>query len=170
MDIKQLIGDYDVFVSLVDSTLIEMGIDESEIVMIDHLCYRVESIEEYKTMKAQLVHFGTIIGEIMINGRLIATYDLETPIQTTKWRIPYIELPAPKHDSFYSSGLEHAEIVVNGSLEKFKKRHNNLRFKDSNNSKKINPELTLIDTPVGIKFHELQLGAVVRIEQAMNVV
>lgn len=165
---RNIIGDYQGFVATINRRFVEVGIDAgSELVMCDHLCYRVDSQEEYVKMQSLLSKVASNIGEVPVSGRLITTFELHEPLEVGGWTIPYIELPAPKPGSPYPSGLEHAEFVV-VSLGDFQNRHNNLPFNDKGMSKVINPELGLNMGDVSVKFHEISLGAVVRLEERLD--
>lgn len=166
---EQLIGDYTAFIARIDEELIKIGIAQEEISMIDHVCYRVETKERYQEMLKKLTGIGTLLGETEINGRLIATFELAEYLKVNDWIIPYIELPEPKQRSPYMEGLEHAEMVVIGSLENFMKRHSELPFSRSGLGKSINPEAGLKTDAISVKFHEQQLGAVVRIEKQLGI-
>lgn len=167
--VKEIIGDYTGFIKSVDQGLTRIGIDKSEISMIDHICYRVETNERYQEMLGRCSEIGRLLGESEINGRLIATFEFYQYVSVAGWTVPYLELPAPKEGSEYSEGLEHAELVVVGSLEYFINRHTDLTFKTAGMGKSINPELGLKKDGLSVKFHEQQLGAVVRIEQHLGI-
>ena len=108
-----------------------------------------------------------MIGEVKVSGRPIATFEFDEPLKAAGWRVPYLELPAPKPGSVYSEGLEHCELVVIGALDKFAKRYVDLPFDHKGMKKLINPELGLKTDYMSVKFHEQPLGAVVRIEQRL---
>jgi len=164
---KELIGDYEAFIQNISDGLERSGIMRSELTMMDHICYRVETIERYREMLSALEQYATMIGENVVNGRPIATFELDSYIHVDDWVVPYIELPAPKDGSFYKEGLEHAELVVAGSLGRFLEYHSDLAFGGGGMNKLINPEASLKTDGFSVKFHEQQLGAVVRIEKAL---
>lgn len=166
---NKIIGDYVTFLQKVDEGLRQVGIDRSEVAMIDHLCYRVETLERYQRILSRCAEIGTLLGESQINGRPIATFELTDYLQAAGWTVPYLELPAPKSSSPYVEGLEHAEAVVVGSLDRFEERHRGLMFTRGGMSQSINPELGLKLDDFSIKFHEQPLGAVVRIEKQLGI-
>jgi predicted metalloenzyme YecM len=134
--------------------------------MMDHLCYRVETLERYDEMKMLLGQRAFFLDESEVAGRLITTFEFDDPLRAHGWRVPFLELPQPKEGSPYPEGLEHAELVVVGRLETFHKHHL-LPFDDKAMGKTINPELGLKLDGVSVKFHEVQLGAVCAIEQRL---
>jgi predicted metalloenzyme YecM len=168
MAMKKLIGDYESFVDNVNRGLSECGIDRGELAMMDHICYRVETIERYDEMKRKLGEVARLLGESEVSGRLIATYECDVPLETGGWIIPCIELPQPKESSPYPEGLEHVELVTVSGLDLFEAKHSDLPFDHAGMSKTINPELGLKHAGISVKFHEQPLGAVVRIEKRLN--
>jgi predicted metalloenzyme YecM len=168
MRMKDAIGDYETFISAITVGLAASGIDRRELAMMDHLCYRVETQGRYDEMLKRLKDEATFLGEAPVSGRKIATFELKEYIQADGWTIPYLELPEPKEGSPYVEGLEHAELVVIGGLDRFAERHSSLPFNDKGMSKKVNPELGLKTNTLSVKFHEQPLGAVVRIEQRLG--
>jgi predicted metalloenzyme YecM len=165
---RDILGDYEGFIRTLTEGLKERGIARDELSMMDHICYRVETQERYQELLVSLVHDARLLGENEVGGRTIATFEFNDYLQVDSWTVPYLELPAPKEGSPYTEGLEHAELVVIGSLERFIQRHGDLSLSLKGMSKKINPEASLKDGAFSVKFHEQQLGAVVRIENALG--
>lgn len=165
---KQIIGEFEAFVENVNDGLTRCGIDRSELAMMDHICYRVETNERYDEMKQKLGERAVLLGETEISGRLIATFECEEPLQAGGWQVPYIELPQPKDGAPYPEGLEHVELVTVRSLAQFEAMHSDLPFDHKGMGKTINPELGLKHEGISVKFHEQPLGAVVRIEQRLG--
>lgn len=164
----EILGDYETFVKGIGTGLAASGIERSELSMMDHLCYRVETHERYGELLTKFGSFAVLLGEAEVSGRNIATFELDEYITADGWTVPYIELPEPKDGSSYREGLEHAELVVIGGLDRFARRHKNLTFDTKGMSKDINPELGLRTDALSVKFHEQPLGAVVRIEQRLG--
>lgn len=165
---KDVLGDYEPFVENINEGLKRVGIARDELAMMDHLCYRVETLERYDEMKRKLGERAVLLGETEISGRLIATYECNIPLEVDGWRIPCIELPQPKEGSPYPEGLEHAELVTISGLNLFEAQHPDLPFNYAGMSKSINPELGLKHEGISVKFHEQPLGAVVRIENRLS--
>lgn len=163
-----LIGDYETFIGTVSARLAAAGIDRGELAMMDHLCYRVATQERYEAMRDRLSSAAQFLGETVVAGRPISTFELHDYLTAGGWTVPYLELPAPKDSSPYAEGLEHAELVVLGGLDRFARRHADLAFDTKGLQKDTNPELSLKLDGVAMKFHEQSLGAVVRIEQRLG--
>lgn len=166
---RENIGDYDAFITNIDEGLKRLGIARDEVSMMDHVCYRVETKQRYQEMLAKCASIGILLGESEINGRMIATFELNEYLQAAGWTVPFLELPEPKEGSPYAEGLEHAELVVIGGLERFLKRHEDLPFTYGGIGKSINPEAGLKTEDISVKFHEQQLGAVVRVEKQLGI-
>lgn len=165
---KEILGDYEIFIQAIAAGLDELGIQRSELVMMDHICYRVETGERYQELKQRLQENALLVAENQVNGREISTFEFEEPLKAAGWVLPYLELPAPKPGSHYTEGLEHVELVTAGSLERFLQRHSDLTFSLEGMGKLINPEATLKTEALSVKFHEQPLGAVARIEQRLS--
>ncbi len=118
-------------------------------------------------MKRALGEIAVLCGESKVQGRDIAIYELHDYIHSHGWVIPYIELPAPKEGSPYAEGLEHAEFVVVGSLARFHQKYQHLPFETKSMDRGLNPELGLKTDRAAMKFHKLQIGAVVDIESLL---
>lgn len=164
----KILGDCERFISRTSRGLSLIGIDRSELAMMDHLCYRVETDGRYEEMFQRLTEIASHLGSASINGRTIATFELHDYLEVDGWIVPCIELPAPKEESPYPEGLEHAEFVIIGGLERFAEKHAQLPFNRKGMLKDLNPELGLKVNGLSVKFHEQPLGAVVRIEQRLG--
>ncbi len=165
---KEIIGDYEAFIGGIGKGLVAAGIDRSELAMMDHICYRVDTLERYDELLSILSDTAILLGEAIVSGRKIATFELREYIEFDGWTVPYLELPQPKDGSPYPEGLEHAELVVIGGLDRFAERHSDLAFDAKGMIKEVNPELGLKTDLLSVKFHEQPLGAVVRIEQRLS--
>ena len=166
---KELLGDYETFVAEISDGLRRCGIGRDEIAMMDHICYRVETIERYDQMKARLAKSAFLLGESMVSGRLIATFECEEPLKVDGWTIPYIELPQPKSGSDYSEGLEHVEFVLFDTFETFLEKYSTHNFDLKAMHRGINPEIALSLGRYSVKFHLLGLLTVVYLEHKLGV-
>lgn len=160
-------GDIEVFVRDINDGLDRNHISRDDLAMMDHVCYRVETVKRYNTLLREFGEHARLLDESIVSGRMIATFEFPEPLEVGGWRVPYLELPQPKENSPYPEGLEHAEFVVVGSLERFQRQYAGLAFDEKGMSKPINPELGLKDEGMSVKFHEQPLGAVTRIEQQL---
>lgn len=165
---ENIIGDYEAFIKNISSGLMSAGIERDELAMMDHLCYRVETVDRYIAIRDALGAVATLLDVSVVAGRNIATFELNEYIKTDGWTVPYLELPEPKEGSLYKEGLEHAELIVIGSLDRFAKKHTSLPFEIKGMAKSINPELGLKTDQISVKFHEQSLGSVVRTEQRIK--
>ncbi|AHZ85440.1 hypothetical protein Bb109J_c3406 [Bdellovibrio bacteriovorus] len=132
---------------------------------IDHLCYRVSSLESYHTLKAQFADFAELLIESDVNGRPIATYKFAEPIRFRDWSIQVVELPAPKPGKTTIEGFEHFEVVADVGFDEIKDRYPQAAFSESGLKKDFNPELEISLDELAIKFHPLSLESVIRLEK-----
>jgi predicted metalloenzyme YecM len=164
---NEIIGDYHEAVAKINGGLVKAGIDRHELSMLDHLCYRTETLEEYHEVLDRFSELGRNLGNVIVEGRPIAAIALTQPLETGGWKIPFLEIAAPKEGSPYLSGLEHAEFVPYKLLEDFEQDHKELNFIYNAMDRVENPELKLRDFGISVKFHRLSLGSVVMIEDKL---
>jgi predicted metalloenzyme YecM len=136
---------------------------------IDHVCYRVETLERYAWVKGYFSARGTLLAETPYAGRPIAVFRLERPVVSGNLFTQLVELPAPKVGSPYREGWEHAEIVIHETLESFMRRFPG-DWKTAALAKRLNPEIALsLGDGISVKFHRIALDEVVRLEREFGV-
>lgn len=143
------------------------GIDLSN-KQIDHICYRVESLERYTQMKEELSNFATALPEQEIAGRPIVIFRLQDPIEVGGKSVWLIELPAPKPTGGYKEGFQHFEVVIDEPFEDFIARYPDLAFKTSKMEKGDNPEISLTFSGRVVKFHHRPVDQVIATREANN--
>lgn len=158
--IHDLLGDPTLFLGRLFAALEEAEVDVSNY-ELDHLCYRVETQERYKELKAQLSRLGELLSEKEVSGRPIAAFKLKEPILYKNRRIWCVELPAPKPGSPYPEGYEHAEFVIRQCFPDFIGQHPAADFDTKALSKRINPEVRLQFDGFSVKFHRQSLEYVI---------
>jgi len=129
--------------------------------VIDHLCYRVETEKRYLELKEKLSKHGKLLTEKPIGGRPIATFKLEEPFVFQDQKIYLVELPAPKKGRFYAEGWEHFEMVITTDFENFMQQYPHLDFDTRAMTKKVNPEVRLTFSSGSVKFHHYPLDYVI---------
>jgi len=172
---------------------IQVGLKEEHDVDVseyhaDHVCWRVESIEEYREIVMALRYNTdnfTLLIESEVKGRSITTFRLVESIIVDNGTVDVVEIPAPKDGSPYKTGLEHVEFVISGGflplcpmnddpdlsvLDEFVRRHPNVEFNVKGRCKEINPHVSmkLILGSFGIcaaKFHLISLSKVIEYEK-----
>ena len=142
------------------------------------VCYRCETVEEYKQVCNDLKPFGIVLIESMIGKRPICTVQLNEPFvyiyQENEFNISCLEIPSPKTGSFYASGLEHFEVVIGGSLTPkntqsalldFASQHNAIEFDKRAIGKEINADIAMkLPSGASVKFHCCPLYKVIEFE------
>lgn len=136
---------------------------------IDHLCYRVQTLEEYAEASKLFLAIGQLLIESEVNGRMISTYKLFKPINYSGRTIDVIELPAPKLGKQTITGFEHIEVVVDEPLWSLSEQYHHLKQDKGGFHKRFNAELEIIFPSGALKFHHQSLESVVRIEKNLNV-
>lgn len=87
---------------------------------LDHVCYRVDTVERYKELKERALKVGKILGESTIAGRTISIIKLNEPFVHMGRKLSVLELPQPKSPPDYSEGFEHVEFVTDFDQMKIK--------------------------------------------------
>jgi predicted metalloenzyme YecM len=163
-ELKDVIGDYELFLDKIFFMIDDIELDVFNL-ELDHLCYRVATVEEYELKKNELTDLGDLLIESMVNGRLISTYKLQNPILYRNREIHLVELPSPKESHSYSTGLEHIEFVTKEPLVKIVNRYPQFAFETFGMNKKINPDITLKLGDFCIRFHNQNLADVIKGEK-----
>lgn len=162
-NLAQVITDPVVFLDNLFAMIDDIDLDVHNF-ELDHICYRVESQNEYKIKKAAMADFGDLLAESMVGGRLISTFKLFDPIVFRNRKIYLIELPAPKSGHSYKNGLEHVEFVTKQPLQKIVERYPQYSFEVFGIHKKINADITLKLGDYCIRFHNQSLEEVINQE------
>ncbi|HSX36077.1 MAG TPA: VOC family protein [Patescibacteria group bacterium] len=166
--LNNIIGDYQKFLDDILARVTEEGFDLDDFVQIDHLCYRVPSLDGYHQKKEECRAIGSLLGETMVNGRPIATFRLHEPIRSGQWRIDALEVPAPKEGHPVAEGLEHIEFVLYDDFQAFLKKYPGKPYNMASADRGINPEIGLKLNGYGVKFHLLNLPTVVYLEHKLG--
>ena len=136
---------------------------------LDHLCFRVETEEEYNKATKQLSKIGSLLSEAIIAGRNISTFKLDKPIYYQNYEIDCIEIPAPGKGKNYKTGWEHAEFVLEKGFSDFIKKHPHIEFNKKSMQKAHNPDIKVTSKDIkgrsiSIKFHLSSLEQVIEEE------
>lgn len=136
---------------------------------MDHLCYRVSSVDEYSQTKTEFEKLGELLVESIVGGRNIATYKLNRPIVFNERSVDVIELPEPKASNKYATGFEHAEFVIEEDLNVYARQHSQAKWDTDALGKSINPDIRLkFSDGSSIKLHNQSLEAVIEYEKALD--
>lgn len=147
----------------------ENGIELKPHWSIDHLCFRVQSLESYERHKVAFAQFGRMLIESEVNGRMIATYKLSEPVIHGNHRIDVVELPAPKAGKKTIEGFEHVEVVVDEPFEKLMAKYSYMDLDSGGLKKAFNQELEVQMDGCALKFHPLALESVIELEKNQKV-
>jgi predicted metalloenzyme YecM len=167
--LTDVIGDYDTFLAATIDKVVAAGFDLKDFSQLDHLCYRTISTENYEAKKQQMIEFGTLLTETIVNGRPIAVFRLKQPLYSGPWRVDVLELPAPKAGAAKPEGLEHIELVLFDDIATFLQKYADKTFNMVAADRGINPEIAYDLGDRAVKFHLLSLGTVTYIEDKLGI-
>lgn len=167
MKIIQILWEHNTFIDEIFKNLENDKIDVSKF-ELDHICFRVWTLEEYFSYKNKLENISDLLTETTIWGRNISTFKLNNPIIYKNRNIYLIELPSPKKWSNYKSWYEHAEFVIDKSFEEFMQEYKNIKFNEKAINKEINPDIKIDYNWCSVKFHHNTLEYVIQFEQNNN--
>lgn len=159
--IEKYLGEINSFLFKVFAALAKDKIDVSKY-ELDHVCYRVETLDRYEELKKQLLNSGELLSENEINGRAIANFKLNEPIIFADRKIFGIELPAPKLGVFFKEGYEHVEFAVGINLDDFLKIYPQINWDTTGIAKNVNPDIFVRYDNFTVKFHQHSIEYVVK--------
>eukprot|EP01126_Amoeba_proteus_P024142 TRINITY_DN2429_c0_g1_i4.p1 TRINITY_DN2429_c0_g1~~TRINITY_DN2429_c0_g1_i4.p1 ORF type:complete len:114 (-),score=6.99 TRINITY_DN2429_c0_g1_i4:538-879(-) len=96
--------DVSLFLHSVENALASVGVDVSTY-FLDHMCYRIETEEDYIDFGTRLTHISELLSEAIVGGRKVKTFKLHEPYEWMGRSIPCLELPQPKDNSPYAKGF-----------------------------------------------------------------
>lgn len=131
---------------------------------VDHVCYRTSTEAEYKALKIEFLQFSELLIESPVNGRMISTFKLYQPLQFLDWQIDVVELPSPKMNTSKRTGFEHIEVVIDVPFPDLVKNNAHINFEGAALAKDFNQELKVKFASGAVKFHQVSLASVVRLE------
>ena len=80
---------------------------------MSHLLYRTCEQSEYEQLRDELVKYSSEFVETQFNGRAVSILILKDPlVLADSFVVDMIELPAPRVEHMYPSGLESIGLVV----------------------------------------------------------
>ena len=129
---------------------------------LDHICYRVETLQQYDKLKKELDKIADLLRENKVRERFIATYKLHKPIIFRDRKIDVIEIPQPSDHISYKTGWQHAEFVIDESFESFMSKYPKVKFTTDGMQKEVNPELKVVWSDYTVKFHHQSIEYVVK--------
>jgi predicted metalloenzyme YecM len=161
---NKFLNDTNLFLEQIFINLEQAGISTRNY-FLDHICYRTGSLDEYQAKKDEFEKLGKILIEAKVNGRLISTFAFNQPVIYKSYKIPMIELPAPKAGKTYQSGFEHVEFVIDESLADFIKRYSNINLDTTNINDPMNPDVKIsFSDGLSVKFHVESLDKIIEKE------
>jgi len=161
-DRKNMLNNYEAFITGILQKITTLGIDVSQMEM-DHVGYQAASEENYDTLKSEFTMLGEQVSEEIVGGRRVGIYALEHPITVLHYMPTAIELIAPKVGQVCPSALEHVEFVLPESFEAFMKRYPNLPWDTTAIAQPDFPMIKLkLTATTQVKFHHQPVLEIVK--------
>lgn len=164
MNIKKIIGDYDLFFSDLLFRLKKVNIDIKNLPIIQ-LLYRVEAQEEYEILRDQIKKYCNEFVETQFNGRAVSILILEKPLALEDgFSVAMIELPAPRPVHMYPSGLESIGVMLGKALSDFKQRYKDVLAGVKDHGEYCQPAFVTFDNDKTVKFYDIHLRDIVLLQ------
>jgi len=122
-----ILENYKVFLDKLIGDIEEKGIDISSF-NLDHFGYQCFSNEDYDKLKPEFEKIANLVSENLVGGRRVGIFKLNAPLEYKNWKIPAVELVAPKEGQNCPSALEHAEFVIDEDFDSFVKKYPNFSW------------------------------------------
>jgi predicted metalloenzyme YecM len=166
-DITSILGNVHGFLDRAFSHLEELEVDVSEYEMT-HLCYRVATEKEFLSKKEDLSKMGTMISEVLAEGRPYLVFKLHHPITYHEYEVSLIALPYPKPNNSYDTALQHVAFLMKEELSTLLNQYPHLEFDTLELQRASHPEIKLRFDDLVVKFHNLSLEELARKEFLSN--
>ena len=164
----EILGDVRGYESRTEKVLAEYGIGRDEFVQCDTLCYECNTNERYEEVKQALVRSAVLLSERPTNGREVSILEVNPSVELGSWSIPYIELLQPKPTRENIDGIDCVFFVTKTPIRDFYEKHPDVPFEPKGLKNEHHPYIELKGDGVAIKFHDMNFGQVVELEQSTN--
>ena len=163
--IRDIIGDYQGFVTTQTDRLAARGIDITPYAL-SHLAVRVAEWDLYVHQRTLLERHARANSENVWNGRPISLIVLEEPLEVLGEKsLSNIELIPPVHQRVYRMGLEHLGVVVGDGFDEFSRVHRDVLTGQQFQSADVDPVYVLFEDFTHVKFYRRSFIDVVADEQ-----
>lgn len=148
-----ILDNYIEFLDKLIADIADQKIDVSSF-ELDHLGYQCSSDEDYDSLKIEVQKNAKLISENVVGGRRVGIFELNTSFEYKNWKIPAVEIIAPKNDQECLSALEHVEFVINTDFDSFIKKYPNLNWDLTAINQPVFPMVKLkLSKNTQVKFH-----------------
>lgn len=162
--IDKYIGDYNYFFSDLLARLEHTTISIDDF-PITHLLYRTTTLPEYETLRDHLKTFCKEFVETQFNGRAVSILVLKEPLPLgSGFTVSMIELPAPRLEHMYPSGLESIGVLVGEKLPAFKKQYKKVLTGIKEHGQYCQPAFITFENEKSIKFYDIDLYDIVQLQ------
>lgn len=159
--IQEVIGDYKTFFLDLLERLSVVKIDVQDM-PISHICYRVEDVTQYESVRGNLKTFSSAYAEHEFAGRLVSEFILKNPLDLGKgYSVLVVELLPPKSNTSYTRGLENFGMIVGKGLPEFKLKYKSILTGVKNRSLSCQPAYITFENAKTVKFYDRSLREIV---------
>ncbi|MBA2649588.1 MAG: VOC family protein [Legionella sp.] len=161
MKIQNLIGDYQAFFSDLLYRMKEIGIHINGM-PLSHLLYRTVTTPEYIKLRDELKKHCSEFVETQFNGRAVSIIILREPLLLEDgFSVSMIELPAPRPEHMYPSGLESIGVILGNKLPEFIQQYDHVLTGIKDHGEHCQPAFITFDNDKTAKFYDISLRKIV---------
>ncbi len=162
MSVKDVVGDYETFFLDALNRLERISIDVKQM-PISHIAFRTSTAEEYEMIRDKLKPYCKEFVETQHNGRAVSVFEIRTRLPLPNgFTFSVIELPAPRAEHTYPSGLEHVGFLVS-DLPTFKEQHKRVLTGEKDLGVSF-PAFVTFENGKTAKFYERTLKEIVMLQ------
>lgn len=132
------------------------GVDVTQYEMT-HLCYRTATEQDFLHKKEELAKSGTLISDILADGRPYLVYKLHKPIVYQHHSVDLIALPYPKPNNTYKTGWQHLAFLMKDDIATLLDVYPEIAFDTLELNRASHPEIKLHFEDLVVKFHNVSL-------------
>lgn len=158
----EIIDNYQNFLEQTISLIEGKGISISDLEM-DHIGYQASSNEDYDNLVPEFNELGEMVSEVIVGGRRVGVFKLNSCLKYKHYSISAIELIAPKDGQECPSALEHVEFVIKEEFTTFMQKYPKINWDTSAIDQKDFPMIKLRLTEyTQVKFHKKNILDIVK--------
>lgn len=147
-----IVDNLETFLNDLLEDIAKIGVDVSSY-ELDHVAYQASSNEDYDKIRPEFLKMGKLLREDLVNGRRVGILKLSEPLIYHHYTISALELIAPKEGQNVKSSLQHAEFVIDESLESFVSKYPKVDWNISAIDREPYSHLVVSFGDVVVKFH-----------------
>ncbi len=123
---NQIRKEFTAFIEKLSKRFAKVGLDMN-VFPVDHVCYRVEDLKQYKKYSEIFVQESMLYCRKIHHGREFQIFILRDPLKYNDIEIPCLEFSEPGGSDVYKRGFQHLEFLTNVSAEILVKSNSRLK-------------------------------------------